>query len=111
METTAEKIQEWKDKYGANKIKQLEIPKDDDGKDFETFYARVPDLRIMNEWEKWADKNPGKAKEILVKNCLLTGQDLIYNEKGEIRNEELYISVLMAIGELMPIRKGLIKNC
>ncbi len=111
MDVTAEKIQEWKDKYGANKVKQVDLPVDDAGKEFVTVHTRVPDLRILNEWEKWSDKNPHKAKEILMKNCLLSGQELIYNERGEIKDEDLYISALMAITELIPIRKGIIKNC
>lgn len=104
------RIEEWKSKYGANKVKQIEIPLDDEGKATLKVIAHVPSLKVMNEWEKFLDKNPLKAKEIIVKNCLLTGVDKIYSEKNDIIDDELFMNVYLALTELMPIRKSLIKN-
>jgi hypothetical protein len=98
-------IDAWKEKYGQNKVKQLDLPLDDRGENFLTVYARVPDTRILSEWEKFSDKNPQKSKEILVKNCLLNEVDQV------MADQDLFFSAVAAIGELIPIRKAIIKNC
>ena len=63
---TAEDIKAWKGRYGENKIKIASLPKDDDGNEFMDVIVRVPDRKCLGEFEKWVDKSPDKAKEILV---------------------------------------------
>lgn len=99
-----ELIDKWIEKYGKSRIKKLEIPKDEFNEQHLTVYARVPDRRILSEWEKWSDKNPDKAKEILVKNCLLTDVEEV------CADQDLFFCALQSITELIPIRKAVIKN-
>ncbi len=104
-DVTQEVIAAWTEKYGTGRIKQIDLPKDDLGSDYLKVYARVPDRRILSEWEKFSDKNPDKAKEILVKNCLLTDVEEV------CADQDLFFCALQAITELIPIRKAIIKNC
>jgi hypothetical protein len=99
-----EQIDAWKEKFGANRVKQLELPLDDSNTKFLTCYAKVPDRRTLSEWEKFSDKNPDKAKQILVSNCLLTDQDEVNAD------QDLFFCALSAITELIPIRRAIIKN-
>ena len=102
---TPEQIQAWKEKHGANKIKQIDLPLDDTGNGpVLSVYARVPDRRILSEWEKWSDKNPDKAKEILVKNCLLSHVDQV------CADQDLFFCALGGITELIPVRRAIVKN-
>lgn len=102
---TPEQIAEWKAKYGENKVKQIDLPLDDEGKEYLTVYGIVPTRRILSEWEKWSDKNPDRAKEILVKNCLLTEVDRVLND------QDLFFSAIGAVTELIPVRRAITKNC
>lgn len=104
VDVTQEHISAWKEKYGHGRVKVLELPKDEFNEQFLKVYARVPDRRVLSEWEKFSDKNPDKAKEILVKNCLLTDVEEV------CADQELFFCALQAITELIPIRKAIIKN-
>lgn len=102
---TAEMIAEAKAKYGENKVRIAELPLDDDGNDYLPVLIRVPDRKVMGEFEKWMDKQPNKAKELLVNSCLLTHKDRVKAE------DELFFTCVNAIADLIPIRKANIKNC
>jgi hypothetical protein len=107
METqkvTPEQVAAWKEKYGEKKLRIFQLPLDDNGDQTLDVYARVPDNRILSEWEKFSDKNPLRAKEILVRNCILTDTDQVLNDQG------LFLSALSALTELIPVRKAIIKN-
>jgi hypothetical protein len=103
-DVTQEVIARWIEKYGKGRVKQIDLPLDDLSDQVLPVYARVPDRRILGEWEKWSDKNPDKAKEILVKNCLLTDVARV------CADQDLFFCALQAITELIPIRKAIIKN-
>lgn len=103
-DVTQEVIAAWIEKYGKGRVKKLELPKDEYNEEYLTVYARVPDRRILSEWEKFSDKNPDRAKEILVKNSLLTNVDEV------IADQDLFFCALQAVTELIPIRKAIIKN-
>jgi hypothetical protein len=101
--TMPEQIAKWKDLWG-NKVKLASLPLDDDGKEYLDVIVKAPDRNAMNEFEKWIDKNPGKAKEILVNACLLTRKD-------EVKaSDDLFAGAFDAIANLIPIRKAIIKN-
>lgn len=102
---TAEMIAAAKEKYGDKRVKLAELPKDDDGDEYLTVLVRVPDRQVMNQFEKWIDQHPGKAKDILVNSCLLSHKDAVKEDDG------LYTSAIDAIAQLIPVRKAIIKNC
>jgi hypothetical protein len=101
---TEEMIKIWKERYGNDKVKMASLPKDDNGSEFLDVIVRVPGRKEISEFEKWIDRNPDKAKEILINTCLLTHKDEVKE------NEDLFLGAFDAIAKLLPIRTAVIKN-
>lgn len=99
-----EMIDAWKDRYGKDKVKMACLPMDDDGNEFKEVIVRVPDRKVMSEVEKWLDKAPDKAKEIMINSCLLTHKEEVKADDG------LFFGAVDAITKLMPIRTAIVKN-
>jgi hypothetical protein len=89
---------------GAEMLRRVELPLDDNGNDFEEVIVCVPDRRTMGQYMKYQNVNPAKAQEILVKNCLLTDKDLV------LGNDALFFTTVAALAELIPIRENKIKK-
>ncbi len=102
---TPEMIADAKAKHGEDKVKIAELPLDDAGTHILEVLVKVPDRRTIGEFEKWADKNPDKSKEILLNACLLSFLDQIKSD------DTLFFTAVNAIADLIPIRKAVIKNC
>lgn len=102
---TAEAISAWKTRYGENKVKIASLPKDDEGNEFYDVVVRTPDRKVLGEFEKWVDKNPDKAKEILVNACVLSGKEAVKGDDG------LFLGAFDAIVKLIPVRTAILKNC
>lgn len=102
---TEEMIKAWKDRYGEKNVKIAQLPKDDDNTDFLEVVIRVPDRKTLGEFEKWCDKNPDKAKEILVNACVLSNKELVKAD------DNLFLVAADAVGKIIPIRTAIIKNC
>ena len=101
---TQEQIDAWKDRYGERKVKRASLPRDEDCSDYLEVIVRVPGSKERSEFEKWIDKNPDKAKQILVNSCLLS-------HKEEVKpNEYLFLGAADAIAGLLPTPKAIIKN-
>lgn len=101
---TQEQVDAWKERYGANKVKIASLPKEDDGNEYLDVVVRAPGSKELSEFEKWIDKNPLKAKEILVNSCLLS-------HKVEVKaSEYLFLGATDAIAGLLPTPKAIIKN-
>lgn len=101
---TQEMIDSFKGKHGANNIRMASLPKDDYNEQFLHVLLKVPGRRELGEFEKFADRDPNKAKEILINACLLTSKD-------EVKaSDDLYYSAINAISDLIPIRKAIIKK-
>jgi hypothetical protein len=96
--TTAEMVVGWKERYGEGKVK-LACLQDEDGNDLRTVVVRVPDRKALGEFEKWIDKNPLKAKEILVNACVLTDKEAVKAD------DILFSSAFNAVAELIPLGK------
>ncbi len=101
---TAEMIKAWKERYGSDKVKMASLPMDDNGDKYLDVIVRVPDRKTMSEFEKWLDKNPDKAKTLLINSCLLTGKEQVKAD------DALFFGAFDAIAELIPVRKSIVKN-
>ncbi len=102
---TAEMIANAKAKYGENKVKLIDLPVDDDCTAYKTVLATVPTRSIIGQYMRYDSTDPKKAQEILVKNCLLSHKTEVLNDDG------LFYGVFGSLAELIPVRKGIIKNC
>lgn len=89
---------------GAEMLRRIEIPLDDNGNETVEVIVCVPDRRTMGQYLKYQNVNPAKAQEILVKNCLLTDKDLVLSD------DALFLTCVSALADLIPIRENKIKK-
>lgn len=102
---TAEMIAEAKAKHGEDKVRILSLPLDDDNTEYKEVLAVVPKRQVIGMYQRFADSDPNKAQEILVKNCLLSHKEEVLADDG------LFFAALALIAKLIPVREGSIKNC
>lgn len=100
---TSDMVDVWKEKWGKN-LRIIDLPTNDDENEFFTVIAHIPTRRTLSDWEKFADSNPNKSKEILVKNSLLTGVEQV------MADDALFGTCSVALMEIVPVRKAIIKN-
>lgn len=98
-------IDDAKAKHGADNVKFVAIFKENSDEVERTVLAVVPSRNIIGQYRRYADTDPKKADEILVKNCLLSHKDEVLADDG------LFFGALSGIAELIPVRKAVIKNC
>lgn len=102
---TQEMIDAAKAKYPKEgHVKIAELPKDDDGNEYLAVLVRKPDRQVISEFSKWADKNPGKADEILVNACLLSHKEEVKADDG------LFGACVDAVAQMISVRKAVLKN-
>lgn len=103
---TSAMVTDAKKKHGEDKVKFIALPTDDEGSGtYKTVLARVPDRSIVGQYRRFADSDPKRADEILVKNCLLSHKEEVLADDG------LFYAALGGIAELIPVRKAIVKNC
>jgi len=98
---TAEMVAEWKQQYGTVKLASLQ---DENGEFLRQVVMRVPNRKTIGEFEKWIDKQPLKAKEILVNGCLLTDKEAVKAD------DVLFSAAFSASVELMPMGKYVLED-
>lgn len=102
---TQEMVNAAKEKHGENNIYIAELPLDDSGTGGTlAVLLCVPTRNVLGQYERWAEKEPNKAKEILVNGCLL-------NNKDQVKADDaLFFTCVNAIADLIPIRKAIVKK-
>lgn len=101
---TQEMINDAVAKFGEEKVKFIDLPENDEATSYKTVLACVPNRTVVSQYRQWADSNPKKADEILVKACLLSHKDDVLADDG------LFYGALTGIAELIPVRKAIVKN-
>ena len=101
---TEQMVTDAKTKFGESQVKYADLPLDEEETDFKTVLVGVPSRVVLGQYRRWADNDPKKADEILVKACLLSHKDEVLADDG------LFYGALNAISDLIPVRKGRIKN-
>lgn len=101
---TAEMIAEAKKRHGEKNIRILELPKDDEGAEFLSVLACVPSRSVVGQFRRFADTDPKKADDILVKNCILSHKNEVLADDG------LVYGAVTGLAELIPVRKAIVKN-
>lgn len=98
-------VTEAKQKHGDDKVKLIELPLGDNESDgFKSVLAVVPSRSVVGQYRRFADSDPKKADEILVKACLLSHKEEVLADDG------LFYGALSGIAELIPVRKAVVKN-
>lgn len=99
-------IADAKQKHGSNNVRLIDLPLGDNESDgYKTVLACVPSRTVVGQYRRWAETDPKKADEILVKACLLSDKEAVLADDG------LFYGALSGIAELIPVRKAIVKNC
>lgn len=102
---TSEMIEKWKQEHGEKNI-VIATLLDEKDEPIKKIILRRPSRQAVSQWEKFISSEPSKAKEILLRACLLTDQD-----KGEvIANDDLYYPAYRAVESLIPLRKAIVET-
>lgn len=101
---TPEMMKAWQERYGKKKVQIATLPLDDDGDKTMDIIVRVPDRKTVGEFEKWIDKNPDKAKEVMINACVLFGKD------AAKATDDGFFAAFDAVASLIPVRKAILKN-
>lgn len=101
---TSDMIKEWKEKYGAENVKLATLYNGDDKEDTFDAVLKVPTRQIISEFEKFQDRNPDKAKEIMVNGCFLTEKERIKSKDG------YFLCAFNACVKLLPVAEAVVKN-
>lgn len=102
---TKEMVSAAKVKYGADKVKYIDILKENSDDVEKTVLACVPSRNIIGQYRRFCDTDPKKADEILVKNCLLSHKEEI------IASDPLFYGAVNGLAEMIPMRRAIVKNC
>lgn len=99
MEITKELIESKKKENPGCKVVLVKM-KDSEGKETVLeVLAKSPNRQTISEAEKWENTNPGKAKEIYVRNCVLTDVEQVMTD------DNLFFQAYFAIMDLLPFQK------
>ena len=90
--------------YGKANLRIAKLPLDDLETEFLDVVIKVPDRATLSQYMKYADVNPKKAQEILIKQCLIDNKERVMND------DALFMTCVSAIAELIPIREYRIKK-
>ena len=92
------------EKHGQANVRYIEIMNEDGNAVELTVLAIVPTRTVLGQYRKFADNEPKRADEILVKACLLSHKDEVLADDG------LFTAALTGIADLIPVRKAIVKN-
>ena len=92
------------EKHGEEKVKFVDIMNEDGNAVELTVLAIVPTRTVLGQFRKFADNDPKRADEILVKACLLSHKEEV------MANDGLFTAALTGIADLIPVRKAIVKN-
>ena len=92
MEITKELIASKKVENPGCKIAKVVLKADDEK-------SVALEILVRSEAEKWEATNPGKAKEIYVKSCVLTDVEKV------VADDNLFYQAYFAITDLLPFQK------
>lgn len=61
--------------------------------------VRSPNRQVISEADKFESTNPGRAKEVYVRNCVLTDLEAV------VADDNLFYQAYFAIIDLLPFQK------
>lgn len=102
---SADTITKWKQDHGEKNI-LLATLCDENNEPIRKIVIRRPSRQAVNQWEKFINTDPGKAKEILIRACLLRDQD----KDDVIKDDDLFYPAYRAVESLIPLRKAIVET-
>ena len=99
-----EEVKALANEHGKENLRLIDVPKNEDETEFIQVVAKIPTRNVTSQYSKWADTNPKKAQEILVRGCILTNQSVIMGD------DFMFNTTVAALAELIPIGTARIKK-
>lgn len=99
MEITKELIEKKKTEYPECKIAKVTYKAPDEKTVVMEGLVRSPNRQVISEADKWDTTNPGKTKEIYVRNCVLTDVEKV------MADDNLFYQAYFAIVDMLPFQK------
>ncbi|TAG31883.1 MAG: hypothetical protein EAZ35_02205 [Sphingobacteriia bacterium] len=100
---TQEMIDAAKEKHTKVKMATLF---DEDGNELKAVLVGTPSAQVLNNFERFLDNAPAKAKKILLKGVLCSSEEI-----AELpQNSELFIAAFNGCIEMIPVGKAVLKN-
>lgn len=99
---TAEMLKSLKEEYGDKRVRVFELPPDEDGEGEFGGVIVVPDRTVYGQFEKFIDKDPDRARKLLIQNCLFPTD----KREAVLGDMNLFLPVSTTIIETLPLRKG-----
>lgn len=100
QEKINQEIEAIEKKHGLSKVFRIEVPMDDEGKDVAVAFLKKPNRNVMAASMSFAESDPFKSNEILLKGCWLEGDERIQTD------DDAFLSAQMLLQELISFRKG-----
>lgn len=83
----------WRERYGEDKVEIVTLKNEHGTKEL-IVVIRKPDRITKGKFETYMDKNMGKARDILITNCLLSHKEEV------LADDDLYEAATEAISSL-----------
>lgn len=64
------------EKHDAKKLKRVYVGLNDEAEELEVI-IKAPSRQVRYQWEKFNEKDPQRAEEVLFQNCVLTSKEEI----------------------------------
>ena len=90
--------------YGKDRLRILEVPKDENENEHHQIKCIVPSRTVVGQFRKFQDSNPVKAQNYLLKGCLKSHLEVV------LADDFLFNTTVSTVSELLPIGEGRIKK-
>lgn len=102
---TSEMVAEFKAKH-SGEIRLAELF-DSEGGSHGFVIVGKPSPNVIGQFERFIDKDPMKARDILLKGTLCTRRDEIFSWE---KNSEQYAAAFDAAAQMLPVGKSILKK-
>lgn len=102
---TEQQIEDLKPLNGG-KIFELELPKDDEGKEFAYAYLKKPDRSVISVAMAKSMTDPVGGADVILRSCIIPA----VSDMEVLSNDELFLSAVPLVMQLVEIRKGTLKK-
>lgn len=101
---TKEMLDAAKEQYGFVKAFELN---DSEGNNHGDVLMKRPSPTVISEFERFIDKNPLKARQVLINGCLINRHE---ETKAWDKNSEEFAALFDAAAQMLPVGKASAKK-
>lgn len=99
MEINKELIESKRAEFPGCELARVKLKGKDEKSVVLEVLMRIPNRQIISEADKYESTNPGRAKEIYVRGCVLTDVETV------LANDDLFYQAYFAVVDLLPFQK------